>query len=151
MKYLTEQDMNRSWAFGSDVCQMRREVRQLIDRNPEAFATCAREFMEYGTERFPELKTTGGRFATPEHSLAALLAEYRIALENGVTQECFLESEGEKWIRSADMYTTVKWKTESTVRDKLQQARKLAKEDADFQEQVDFYISCFKEIGGSLG
>ena len=151
MKHLTEEDMDRSWAFSSKVCEMRRAMWHLIDRDPQAFETCVREFMEYGPERFPELKKTGGRAATPVHSLAALLAEYRIALENGVTQECFLLSEGEKWIRSADMYTTVEWKKESTVRDKLKQARKLEKEDTDFQEQVDFYISCFKEIGGSRG
>jgi len=149
MKYLTEKDMDRSWAFSSKVCEMRRAMWHLIDRDPQAFETCVREFMEYGPERFPELKNTGGRAATPVHSLAALLAEYRIAQENGVTQDAFLESEAEKGIRSADMYTAVSWQTESTVRDKLKQARALAKKDSDFQEQVSFYMTCFKEIGGS--
>ena len=149
MKYLTEKDMDRSWAFSSKVCEMRRAMWHLIDRDPQAFETCVREFMEYGPERFPELKKTGGRAATPVHSLAALLAEYRIAQENGVTQDAFLESEAEKGIRSADMYTAVSWQTESTVRDKLKQARALAKKDSDFQEQVSFYMTCFKEIGGS--
>jgi len=122
MKYLTEQDMDRAWAFSSDVCHMRREVRRLIERNPKAFETCVREFMEYGADRFPEPNKTGGRLATPTHSLAALLAEYRIAQETGVKQNDFLESEAEKGVRSADMYTTVSWQTESTVRDKLKQA-----------------------------
>lgn len=151
MKYLTEKDMARDWAFGTEVCQMRQVFRRMMDKDPEAFATCVREYMEYGEERFPKIESTGGNLATPRHSLAALLAEYQIAQSRGITQNEFLESEGEKGIKSADQYTVTSWQSESAVRGKLNNARQLYKSDPGFKAQVEFYRDAFEAIGGSRG
>lgn len=151
MKYLTEKDMATDWAFGTDVCQMRQVFRRMMDKDPEAFATCVREYMEYGEERFPKIDSTGGRLQTPRHSLAALLAEYQRAQNKGVTQNQFLESEGEKGIRSADQYSVVSWQTADTIRSKLKEARQLYKLDSDFRAQVEFYRDAFEAIGGPRG
>jgi hypothetical protein len=166
MSYLKEKDLDPSWAFSADVCGMRREFRKLLDANPEAFATCVREYMQLGEARFPPLETTGGRYPTPKHTLAALLAEYRIAQGEGVTRDSFIAAQELKGVTSASKYSRVSWHNDSTIRDNLKKASRLEKaskreraknsEDQDkdlltFADDVDYWESNFRFLKDQKG
>lgn len=131
-----------------DMRRMRREFAKLIQSDPEAFAACVREYNAHGPERFPPIESTGGRMPVPEKSLAFLLADYRIAQENGVTQESFCEEKAGQGINSGDRYFGVQWNSADAIRKKLQDARKKERDDAEFAGEVEFLEFGLKAIRG---
>ena len=134
--------------FIHDMRRMRREFARLIEADPDSFDKCVRLYMARGAASFPPIKSTGGRLPVPDSSLAFLLADYRIAQENGVTQESFCEEKAEQGISSGDRYSGVYWYSPDAIRKKLQDARKKERDDAEFAGEVEFREFALKALRG---
>ncbi|MCU5785942.1 tyrosine-type recombinase/integrase [Alloalcanivorax marinus] len=144
--------------YRRDAQEMRRQFSRLIEENPQAFAERVDEYLRHGDQWFPPLKSTGASPKTggspkrvPQHALASLLAEYRIAQDRRISKEEFLQSEAAKGIRSSDRYYTVNWVNADTIAHNLKKAQALEKKDADFAGEVEFRKWAFEAIDGSKG
>ena len=128
---------------------MRREFARLIADSPKAFAECVDEYNRCGAEFFPPEQKTGGRpIETPDISLALLLADYRYAQDCGITQRQFLADKASRGINTGDKFRGRVWHDESAIEAALNKALRRARDNPEFQEQVEFYRSAIASIGG---